>query len=70
MNLKVNGEVRVLIPIQSPPNLTAVVKALGHQPQLVVVELNGVIITPTEWDKQEVKDGDNIEIVTVVGGGN
>ena len=70
MNLKVNGEVRVLIPIQSPPNLTAVVKALGHQPQLVVVELNGEIITPTEWDKQEVKDGDNIEIVTVVGGGN
>jgi len=47
-----------------------VVEALGHHPKLVVVEFNGLILTPDRWAEQHVKDGDSLEIVTIVGGGS
>jgi len=68
MQLTVNGEQRSL-----EANLTRldqVVEALGHHPKLVVVEFNGLILTPDLWAGQEVKDGDSLEIVTIVGGGS
>jgi len=37
---------------------------------LVVVEFNGLILTPDRWAEQQVKDGDSLEIVTIVGGGS
>jgi sulfur carrier protein len=36
----------------------------------VVVEFNGLILTPDLWAAQHVKDGDSLEIVTIVGGGS
>ena len=47
-----------------------VIEALGHHPKLVVVEFNGLILTPDRWAEQAVKDGDSLEIVTIVGGGS
>ena len=68
MQLKVNGEQRTLE--ADLTRLDQVVEALGHHPKLVVVEFNGLILTPDLWAGQEVKDGDSLEIVTIVGGGS
>ena len=68
MQLTVNGELRRLDP--SATTLDQVIQQLGHHPQLVVVEYNGLILTPERWEAQQVKDGDNLEIVTIVGGGS
>ena len=68
MQLKVNGEQRALE--ADLTRLDQVVEALGHHPKLVVVEFNGLILTPDLWAGQEVKDGDSLEIVTIVGGGS
>ena len=43
LKLTVNGEVRCLDPEPMPPTLDKVIAALGHNPQLVVTEHNGVI---------------------------
>ena len=68
MQLTVNGELRRLDP--SATTLDQVIQQLGHHPRLVVVEYNGLILTPECWEAQQVKDGDNLEIVTIVGGGS
>jgi|TARA_Y100001933_G_scaffold169362_1_gene167540 sulfur carrier protein len=68
MQLTVNGEQRTLE--ADLTRLDQVVEALGHHPKLVVVEFNGLILTPDLWAGQEVKDGDSLEIVTIVGGGS
>lgn len=68
LQLQVNGEPRLLNP--APANLAEVVAQLGHHPRLVVVEFNGLILTPDRWDSQTVRDGDTVEIVTIVGGGS
>jgi len=68
LQLQVNGEPRLLNP--APTNLAEVVEQLGHHPRLVVVEFNGLILTPDRWDSQTVRDGDTLEIVTIVGGGS
>lgn len=38
-------------------------------PDLVVVELNGQIITQDDYNSTELKDGDSVEIVQFVSGG-
>jgi sulfur carrier protein len=68
MQLTVNGEQRDLE--EGLTQLDQVVEALGHHPKLVVVEFNGLILTPDLWAQQQVKDGDSLEIVTIVGGGS
>ncbi|QNI49132.1 sulfur carrier protein ThiS [Synechococcus sp. A15-60] len=68
MQLKVNGEQRNLD--AGLTRLNQVIEALGHHPKLVVVEFNGLILTPDLWAQQTVKDGDSLEIVTIVGGGS
>ena len=67
MKLTVNGEARQLD--DALTNLDQVIDALGHHPRLVVVEFNGLILTPERWRSQLVQDGDSLEIVTIVGGG-
>ncbi len=70
MRITVNGEIKILNSKGNPSTLDYVIKALGHQSDLVVVEFNGVILPPNTWEKQEVTDGDILEIVTIVGGGS
>jgi sulfur carrier protein len=50
--------------------LVLVIEALAYNPQLVVAEHNGVIVPRTQWANLAVSDGDNLEIVTIVGGGS
>ena len=68
MQLTVNGEARELNGALT--HLDQVIDALGHHPRLVVVEFNGLILTPERWRSQPVQDGDSLEIVTIVGGGS
>ena len=70
LKLTVNGEVRCLDPEPIPPTLEAVISALGHNPQLLVAEHNGVIAPRSQWASTTVDQGDNLEIVTIVGGGS
>ena len=70
LKLTVNGEVRCLAPEPMPPTLDKVIAALGHNPQLVVTEHNGVIAPRGSWETTTVGEGDSLEIVTIVGGGS
>ena len=42
---------------------------MGYKPNTIVVELNNSIINSLIWGKVKLKDGDNLEIVSIVGGG-
>ena len=70
MKLEVNGETKYLDPSTNPPNLQNIIEQLGFHPKLVVVEFNGLILSSSKWQAQEVKEGDKLEIVTIVGGGS
>ena len=70
LDLNVNGEQRRLDPAPTPKILVSVIEALDYKPQLVVVEHNGVIVPRTQWPNTSVSNGDNLEIVTIVGGGS
>ena len=69
MKITVNGEPTNIEQGSSQTTLDMVLKHLGHHPKLIVVEFNGVISNPKDWDKLKVEDGDLLEIVTIVGGG-
>ena len=70
MNIKLNGESKTVSHSDKEFLLEDLITYLGYKPQLVVVELNGLIIKPQEWIKTKVKDGDCLEVVTIVGGGS
>ena len=70
MKFKINGEFKTIVDSNEELFLEGLVTQLGYQPQLVVVELNGVIINPKNWPITKIKDGDCLEIVTIVGGGS
>ncbi len=70
MKLTINGLEKTISPKQKNLTLASLIELLGHHPRLVVVEFNGVIMPPTDWEKQKVQDGDSLEIVTIVGGGS
>ena len=70
MNLKINGDLRNIETMGESIDLASVINKLGLNPKLIVVEFNGLIINKQLWEIQKVKDGDVLEIVTIVGGGS
>ena len=70
MRLKINGEIKTIENSSEVLFLEDLIKQLGYQPQLVVVELGGSIISPQDWINTKIKDGDCLEVVTIVGGGS
>ena len=70
MQLKINGEIKTINNSNEELLLEALLENLGYKPQLVVVELNGEIISPKAWISTKVKNGDCLEVVTIVGGGS
>ena len=70
MNLYINGVAKSIETNQKLLTLKDVIEKLGHHPQTIVVEFNGNILRPNLWNDQPVKDGDTLEIVTIVGGGS
>ena len=69
MKIKVNGEEKKIELDQKNALLSTVLNLMGYKPNTIVVELNNLIINSIKWDKVKLKDGDNLEIVSIVGGG-
>ena len=69
MKIKVNGEEKNIELDQENPLLSRALKSMGYKPNTIVVELNNLIINSIKWEKVKLKDGDNLEIVSIVGGG-
>ena len=70
MQLKINGEIKTIKNFNEELLLEALLEKLGYKPQLIVVELNGEIIHPKVWKSTKIKNGDCLEVVTIVGGGS
>ncbi len=69
MKIKVNGEEKNIELNQENVLLSKVLNSMGYKPNTIVVELNNLIINSIKWEKVKLKDGDNLEIVSIVGGG-
>ena len=69
MKIKVNGEERKIELEQENALLSTALNSMGYKPNTIVVELNNLIINSLKWKKIKLKDGDNLEIVSIVGGG-
>ena len=70
MKFKINGENKTIKNTDAEDQLEDLLENLGYKPQLVVVELNGVIVNPKDWISTKINDGDCLEVVTIVGGGS
>ena len=68
MKIKVNGEEKKIDLDQENLLLSTVLNSMGYKPNTIVVELNNLIINSIKWGKVKLKDGDNLEIVSIVGG--
>ena len=68
MKIRVNGEER-LIQSNESISLNETIQLLGYSSNTVVVEVNKLIINSEEWEDKYIKNGDKLEIVSIVGGG-
>ncbi|MEB3356724.1 MAG: sulfur carrier protein ThiS [Synechococcales bacterium] len=66
ITIQVNGEPKQCSP-QTP--LPQLLQQLGLNPRLVAVEYNGEILHRQFWEETGMREGDRLEIVTIVGGG-
>ena len=69
MKIKINGEEKKIELDQENAFLSKALDLMGYKPNSIVVELNNLIINSKKWEKVKLKDGDNLEIVSIVGGG-
>ena len=69
MKIKVNGEEKNIELDQENALLSTALNSMGYKPNTIVVELNSLIINSIKWKKIKLKEGDNLEIVSIVGGG-
>lgn len=49
--------------------LSELLREIGAQPERVAVEVNLRIIKKPDYDNYEIQEGDQVEIVSFVGGG-
>lgn len=66
MRITVNGKPRE---IEGETPLPAFLQAYGIDPRLVAVAINGDVIPKAEYERARVRDGDEVEVVRMVGGG-
>ncbi len=69
MKINVNGEEKKIELDQENALLSTALISMGYKPNTIVVELNNLIVNSMKWEKVKLKDGDNLEIVSIVGGG-
>jgi thiamine biosynthesis protein ThiS len=72
MHLQINGELRSFEKPELPAQLTLahLIESLSMKADRVAVELNREIAPRDRWSEIILKDGDRLEIVHFVGGGN
>jgi thiamine biosynthesis protein ThiS len=66
MKLSVNGETHI---VDGADTLGSLLLLLNVSLQNLVVELNGEVAPPDKYDETQIKDGDQLELVRLVGGG-
>ena len=66
IDIQVNGEAHTCNDKTALPELLTQLKL---NPRLVAVEYNGEILHRQYWQTTQIKSGDRLEIVTIVGGG-
>ena len=69
MKIKVNGEEKKIELDQEHVLLSTALNLMGYKPNTIIVELNNLIVKSIKWEQVKLKDGDNLEIVSIVGGG-
>src|ERR1051326_876342 len=67
LTITLNGETREL---SSPQSVRGLLVSLGLDPAKIAVERNLQIVPRSTYDQVEVGDGDRLEIVHFIGGGN
>ena len=69
MKIRVNGEEKKIELENEKALLSSTLEFLGYKGNTVVVELNDLIINSKKWENEVIKEGDRLEIVSIVGGG-
>ncbi|WP_020475603.1 sulfur carrier protein ThiS [Zavarzinella formosa] len=65
--ITVNSESR---DFPSPLNVAGLIQLLGKNPKYLAIEVNEMVVRRDEQTNHELKEGDRVEIVTLVGGGS
>jgi len=66
MRIQVNGEQRT---VAAGSTVAGLLKELDIRPDRVAVELNLSILDRSEFDGRNLQEGDRIEIISFIGGG-
>ncbi len=69
MKITVNGKEKNIKLDNEKALLSRTLEMLGYRPNTIVVEVNDLIINSKKWGSEIVKEGDRLEIVSIVGGG-
>jgi sulfur carrier protein len=65
--ITVNGEAQE---VQLPLSLTELIKQNNvQQPEMVSVQVNDDFVDRTEWDGLQIKEGDSVDFLYFMGGG-
>ena len=69
MKIRVNGKEKKIELENEKALLSSTLEFLGYKSNTVVVEVNDLIINSKKWESAILKEGDRLEIVSIVGGG-
>ena len=69
MKIRVNGKEKNIELKNEKALLSSTLELLGYDSKTVVVEVNDLIINSKKWESEILKEGDRLEIVSIVGGG-
>ena len=69
MKIRVNGKEKKIELENGKALLSQTLELLGYKRNTVVVEVNELIINSKKWENEIIKEGDRLEIVSIVGGG-
>lgn len=56
-------------PLPTPSTVAGLLASLGRDPKKVAVEVNEEVVPREQHAMKELREGDRVEIVTLVGGG-
>jgi thiamine biosynthesis protein ThiS len=66
MEALINGQTMRFDPLTTLGDIAAMYRSKSN---LIIIEHNGVVVKQTAWAATAVKDHDQIELITLVGGG-
>ncbi len=69
MKISVNGQEKKIELENEKALLSNTLEFLGYKKNTVVVEVNDLIVNSKKWESEIIKEGDKLEIVSIVGGG-